>query len=122
MLRVEPEPIEAKDQDVGINAPIKYTIQGGILSFLNLNSETAEITLLHPLMEHELSTSITMVIKVIECFLFILFCIKEKVKIDDSSCLFIKATQIDNQDRYSLATVIVTRGNYHDMSSSYTSM
>ncbi|XP_044014866.1 protocadherin Fat 4 isoform X2 [Aphidius gifuensis] len=93
MLRVEPEPIEARDQDVGINAPIKYTIQGGILSFLNLNSETAEITLLHPLMEHELSTPITMVIK---------------------------ATQIDNQDRYSLATVIVTRGNYHDMSSSYT--
>lgn len=68
-LRIEPEPIEARDQDVGINAQIKYTIQGGILSFLNINSQTAEITILRSLMDHELSSPITMVIKVLEIFI-----------------------------------------------------
>uniref|UniRef100_A0A0C9R2N1 Stan protein n=1 Tax=Fopius arisanus TaxID=64838 RepID=A0A0C9R2N1_9HYME len=82
VLVISPGAIEARDQDAGINAPIKYTIQGGILPFLSLNSQTGEISLARPLMDHELSTAVTMVIK---------------------------ATQIDNPDRYSLATVMVSR-------------
>ncbi|XP_063986615.1 protocadherin Fat 4 isoform X2 [Diachasmimorpha longicaudata] len=84
VLAISPAPIEARDQDTGINSPIKYTVQGGILPFLSLNSQTGEISLTRPLMDHELSTPITIVIK---------------------------ATQIDNPDRYSLATVLLSREN-----------
>lgn len=67
-MQVSPAPIAARDQDTGINAPIKYTIQGGILPFLTLNSQAGEILLTRPLMDHELLTPVTMVIKVRAAF------------------------------------------------------
>ncbi|XP_018353718.1 PREDICTED: protocadherin Fat 4-like [Trachymyrmex septentrionalis] len=81
-LRVIPAAIKAVDQDVGINAPVRYTIQGGILPFLDLNSETAEIVMIRSLEDNELMTSATIVIK---------------------------GTQVNNADRYALATVIISR-------------
>lgn len=64
MLRVVPAAIKAVDQDIGINAPVRYTIQGGILPFLDLNPETAEIVMIRSLQDHELMTPATIVIKV----------------------------------------------------------
>lgn len=61
---MEPTPIRAVDQDVGIKAPVKYTIQGGILPFLTLNPETAEVSISRPLYEHELVSPATIVVKV----------------------------------------------------------
>ncbi|XP_017764060.1 PREDICTED: protocadherin-like wing polarity protein stan [Eufriesea mexicana] len=82
ILKVDPAPIKAVDQDVGINAPVKYTIQGGILPFLTLNLETAEVAITRPLYEHELLSPATIVVK---------------------------ATQIDNPDKYALSTIVVSR-------------
>jgi len=59
-----PVAIKAVDQDVGINAPVRYTIQGGILPFLDLNPETAEIVMIRSLQDTELMTPATIVIKV----------------------------------------------------------
>ncbi|XP_044586993.1 protocadherin Fat 4 [Cotesia glomerata] len=84
ILPVEPVPIKAIDQDIGINAPIKYTVQNGMLPFLHLDSQTAEMTLIQRLKDRELLTPTTIVIK---------------------------AIQIDNPDRFSLATVIISREN-----------
>lgn len=68
-----PAAIKAVDQDVGINAPVRYTIQGGILPFLDLNPETAEIVMIRSLLDHELMTSATIVIKVETLTLNLLF-------------------------------------------------
>ncbi|KAL7302437.1 hypothetical protein TKK_0005089 [Trichogramma kaykai] len=87
ILRVDPAPIKAVDQDVGIGSPVRYSIQGGILPFLTLNPETADIVINRPLQDHELISGATLVIK---------------------------ATQIDNSDRYTLATVVVTREGSED--------
>lgn len=57
-------PIKAIDQDIGINAPIKYTVQNGMLPFLHLDSKTGEITLIRRLKDRELLTPTTIVIKV----------------------------------------------------------
>ncbi|KOC60048.1 Protocadherin-like wing polarity protein stan, partial [Habropoda laboriosa] len=84
ILKVELTPIKAVDQDVGINAPVKYTIQGGILPFLTLNPETAEVAITRSLYEHELLSPATIVIKA-------------------------SATQIDNPDKYALSTIVVSR-------------
>ncbi|XP_029159976.1 protocadherin Fat 4-like [Nylanderia fulva] len=81
-LKVTPAAIKAVDQDIGINAPVRYTIRSGILPFLDLNPETAEIVMIRSLQDNELMTSATIVIK---------------------------ATQVNNPDRYALATVIVSR-------------
>jgi len=43
---------------------VRYTIQGGILPFLDLNPETAEIVMIRSLLDHELMTPATIVIKV----------------------------------------------------------
>jgi hypothetical protein len=61
---VIPAAIKAIDQDVGINAPVRYTIQGGILTFLNLNLETGEVVMMRSLQDHELMSPATIVIKV----------------------------------------------------------
>ena len=68
ILRVDPAPIKAVDQDVGISAPVRYSIQGGILPFLTLNPETADIIMTRPLQDHELISSAILVIKVIFIF------------------------------------------------------
>ncbi|XP_076288618.1 protocadherin Fat 4-like Cad96Ca isoform X2 [Lasioglossum baleicum] len=82
VLKVDPAPIKAVDQDAGINAPVKYTIQGGILPFLTLNPETAEVAITRLLYEHELQSPATIVVK---------------------------ATQVDNPDKYALSTIVVSR-------------
>ncbi|XP_066596729.1 protocadherin beta-10 isoform X2 [Prorops nasuta] len=82
ILRIEPEPIKAVDQDVGINAPVRYSFQGGILPFLIMHPETADIFLIRPLQDNELLSPATIVIK---------------------------ATQLDNPDRYALSTIVVSR-------------
>nr|XP_033333773.1 protocadherin Fat 4 [Megalopta genalis] len=84
VLIVDPAPIRAVDQDVGINAPVKYTIQGGILPFLTLNPDTAEVAITRLLHEHELLSPATIVVK---------------------------ATQVDNADKYALSTIVVSREN-----------
>ncbi|XP_076656129.1 protocadherin Fat 4-like Cad96Ca isoform X2 [Halictus rubicundus] len=84
VLKVDPAPIKAVDQDAGINAPVKYTIQGGILPFLTLNPETAEVAITRLLYEHELLSPATIVVK---------------------------ATQVDNTDKYALSTIVVSREN-----------
>ncbi|KAG7199209.1 hypothetical protein KM043_018080 [Ampulex compressa] len=81
-LKVDPTAIKAVDQDVGINAPVRYAIQGGILPFITLNRETAEIVLTRSILDHELLTPATIIVK---------------------------ATQVDNPDRYALSTIIVSR-------------
>ncbi|XP_061935612.1 protocadherin-like wing polarity protein stan isoform X2 [Apis cerana] len=89
-LKVDPMAIKAMDQDVGINAPVKYTIQGGILPFLTLNPETAEVAITRPLYEHELLSPATIVVK--------------------ANILAIQiATQLDNPDKYALSTIVVSR-------------
>jgi len=61
---VVPVAIKAIDQDIGINAPVRYTIQGGILPFLDLNVETGEVVMMRSLQDHELISPATIVIKV----------------------------------------------------------
>lgn len=63
-MRVEPTAIKAVDQDIGINAPVRYSFQGGILPFITLNPETAELIIMRPLLDHELNTAATIVLKV----------------------------------------------------------
>jgi len=59
-----PAAIKAVDQDIDINAPVRYTIQSRILPFLDLNPETAEIVMIRSLQDSELMTSATIIIKV----------------------------------------------------------
>lgn len=82
-LRIEPEPIRAVDQDEGILAPIRYSIMNSPESrFFEINARTGAISLKVALGKLDLVHSITLVIR---------------------------ATQIDNNDRYALATLIVSR-------------
>jgi hypothetical protein len=52
------------DQDVGLSTPVRYFIQGDILSFLVLNAKTADITTTRSLENHELFSSTILIIKV----------------------------------------------------------
>ncbi|XP_011691797.1 PREDICTED: protocadherin-23-like [Wasmannia auropunctata] len=81
-LRVMPTVIKAVDQDVGINAPVRYTVHSGMLPFLDLNPETAEIFMIRSLQDYELMTPATIVIR---------------------------ATQVNNADRYTFTTIIASR-------------
>lgn len=82
-LKVSPEPIRAIDQDEGILAPIRYTIMNSPESrFFDINSRTGAVTLKVALGQLDTVHSITLVIR---------------------------ATQVDNNDRYALATLIVSR-------------
>ena len=97
------------DQDVGISAPVRYSVQGGILTFLSLNPETADVIMTRPLQDHELVAPTTIVIKVQNNNLFW----QEILNFPLKQFLLKQATQIDNPDRYALATVIVSReGGY----------
>lgn len=82
-LNVLPEPIKAEDQDKGILAPIRYTIMNSPESrFFEVNSRNGVVSLKVPLGQMDLVHSITLVIR---------------------------ATQVDNNDRYALATLIIAR-------------
>lgn len=82
-LRITPEPIRAVDQDAGILAPVRYSISNSPESqFFEINARTGAISLKVPLGQMDLVHSITLVIR---------------------------ATQVDNNDRYSLTTLTVSR-------------
>lgn len=82
-IRVTPETIRAIDQDDGILAPIRYSIMNAPESrFFDINPKTGALSLKIPLGQLDLVHSITLVIR---------------------------ATQVDNNDRYALATITVSR-------------
>ncbi|XP_053964268.1 protocadherin beta-11 isoform X2 [Anastrepha ludens] len=91
-LRLRPEQIAAVDQDEGICAPIQYTIvQSQDTKYFRINPHTGIISLLTPIGYADLINGATLVVK---------------------------ATQIDNADRYALTTVMLTRAGTHgDMTS-----
>ncbi|CAH0698672.1 unnamed protein product [Spodoptera exigua] len=81
-LVTSPGPISAADQDVGINAPLQYSATGDNGRLLVVDKDTGQVTATKQLIE-ELNQPLTVVIK---------------------------ATQVDNADRYALATLSVGRG------------
>lgn len=112
MLRVEPAVIRAVDRDTGINSPVRYSLQGGTASFLSLNPGTGDVILARIPKDHEIIAPTTLVIKVSQFpgkknQRFILTETTPYVKFP--SFIFPQATQIDNPDRYALATVVVSR-------------
>lgn len=85
-LKIGPEPIRAVDQDEGILAPVRYSIMNSPESrFFEVNARTGAVTLKVPLGKLDLVHSITLVIR---------------------------ATQVDNTDRYALTTLIVSRKDF----------
>lgn len=81
-LKVALEPIRATDQDEGILAPIRYSIMNSPESrFFDINARTGVLSLRLPLNQLE-AHSITLVVR---------------------------ATQVDNNDRYALTTVMISR-------------
>lgn len=92
-LRIRPEPIKAQDQDEDICAPIQYTIiQSQDSKFFRIHPQSGAITLLSGIGYADLTNGATLVVK---------------------------ATQIDNSDRYALATVVLNKpnNNRNDLSS-----
>ncbi|XP_030565776.1 protocadherin beta-11 isoform X1 [Drosophila novamexicana] len=90
-LRMRPEPLKAIDQDEGICAPIQYNIvQSQDAKYFRVHPHNGIITLLAPIGYADLTHGATLVVK---------------------------ATQIDNPDRYALTTVQLTRpGTHSDLS------
>lgn len=85
-LKIGPEPIRAVDQDEGILAPVRYSIMNSAESrFFEINARTGAVTLKVPLGQKDLVHGITLVIR---------------------------ATQVDNNDRYALTTLIVSRKDF----------
>ncbi|KAJ6636860.1 Protocadherin Fat 1 [Pseudolycoriella hygida] len=86
-LKVLPEPLKAVDQDEGLKAPVQYTlIQSMESKHFAINSRTGLISLVTPLPLADLMHAITLVIK---------------------------ATQLNNVDRYALTTLILFRNQSH---------
>lgn len=82
-IKIQPEPIRAFDQDLGLNAPLTYNINASPEARLfAINPTSATIRLLTPLGPSELQHAVTLVIKV---------------------------TQLDNADRYALTTVLISK-------------
>lgn len=82
-IKIRPETIKAVDQDEGICAPIQYSIvQSQDTKFFRINPSTGIITLVTAIGFTELINGATLVVK---------------------------ATQIDNPDRYALTTVTLSR-------------
>ncbi|XP_052846341.1 protocadherin-16 isoform X2 [Drosophila gunungcola] len=90
-LRMRPEPLKAVDQDEGICAPIQYTIvQSQDAKYFRIHPHNGAISLLTPIGYADVANGATLVVK---------------------------ATQIDNPDRYALTTVQLTRpGSHSDLS------
>ncbi|XP_020715344.1 cadherin-related family member 1 isoform X2 [Ceratitis capitata] len=86
-LKLLPDKIKAVDQDEGICAPIQYTI---------VQSQDTKYFRIHP---H--SGIITLLTRI------------ESADLVNGATLVVKATQIDNADRYALATVMLTRPGSH---------
>lgn len=81
-LRITPEPIKARDQDEGLQADLLYSIVPSHESrFFSINPKSADIELITSLIDYDGSTL----------------------------TLVIKATQVDNKDRYALTTLMISR-------------
>lgn len=92
-LNIRPEAIKAVDQDEGICAPIQYSIvQSQDTKNFRINPQTGVITVLKSIGYADLANGATLVIK---------------------------ATQINNPDRYALTTVAINRpiGTHSDINS-----
>ncbi|XP_052750113.1 protocadherin-16 [Galleria mellonella] len=82
ILETSPGPISAVDQDVGINAPLYYSTSGDNRDLVAVDRDTARVVVTARLLaERHLPATIV-----------------------------IKATQVDNADRYALATLSVAGG------------
>ncbi|CAB3227591.1 unnamed protein product [Arctia plantaginis] len=81
VLSTSPGPISAVDQDVGINAPLQYSATGDNGRLITVDKDTGQVGATKQLIE-ELNQPVTVVIK---------------------------ATQVDNSDRYALATLSIRR-------------
>nr|XP_049698063.1 protocadherin-16 isoform X1 [Helicoverpa armigera] len=81
ILATSPGPISAADQDLGINAPLQYSATGDNARLVLVDKDTGQVAATKQLIE-ELSQPVTIVIK---------------------------ATQVDNSDRYALCTLGVSR-------------
>lgn len=82
-LRAHPEAITAVDQDEGIQSPIEYSITKSVDSkYFTINKKNGVVSITEPVGPNDFVHSITLVIK---------------------------ATQVDNHDRYALTTLAVGR-------------
>nr|CAD7397117.1 unnamed protein product [Timema poppensis] len=86
-LKIRPRDIAAYDQDMGINADIYYTFNSGgsDYRFFDIDRVTGHVTIKRSIPEDELVQPATLVVR---------------------------ATQYDNQDRYALATLSVSRPSF----------
>ncbi|XP_061708283.1 protocadherin beta-16 isoform X1 [Cydia pomonella] len=80
ILNTTPGPIAAVDQDVGINAPLYYTVTGDKREMVVVDRETGRVAATRQLLEAHAPVTVV-----------------------------IRATQVDNADRYALATLAVSR-------------
>ncbi|KAI5732173.1 hypothetical protein M8J77_022670 [Diaphorina citri] len=83
-LDLKPRDIAAFDQDLGINAPIYYTLNSAdsFYQYFNINKATGNVYIAKDINEDDFLQPITLVVR---------------------------AIQYDNQDRYALATLIVSK-------------
>ncbi|XP_049886704.1 cadherin EGF LAG seven-pass G-type receptor 2 [Pectinophora gossypiella] len=81
ILETSPGPIVAQDQDIGINAPLYYAVTGERRELVQVDRDTGRVAVTRRLLE-AVELPVTVVIK---------------------------ATQVDNPDRYALATLWVGR-------------
>lgn len=82
-LKISPDAIKAIDQDEGLRAALQYSITPSTESkYFQINPKTAAISLVLPLGPADLTHAVTLVVK---------------------------ATQLDNPDRYALTTLIISR-------------
>nr|CAD7397929.1 unnamed protein product [Timema cristinae] len=86
-LKIRPRDIAAYDQDMGINADIYYTFNSGgsDYRFFDIDRVTGHVTIKRSIPDDELVQPATLVVR---------------------------ATQYDNQDRYALATLSVSRPSF----------
>ncbi|XP_028157385.1 cadherin EGF LAG seven-pass G-type receptor 2 [Ostrinia furnacalis] len=80
ILETSPGPISAVDQDVGINAPLQYSTTGDYKHMIVVERDTGRIVVTEDLLKQ--LSPVTVVVK---------------------------ATQVDNADRYALATLAISR-------------
>ncbi|GAB0090678.1 protocadherin Fat 1 [Sergentomyia squamirostris] len=85
-LQIKPEPIKALDQDEGLRATLQYTIAPSPESrYFSINPRSGVVSLITALNPVDVIQTVTLVIK---------------------------ATQVDNPDRYALTTLIISRRDH----------
>ncbi|XP_048481685.1 protocadherin-16 [Plutella xylostella] len=79
-LEISPGPISASDQDLGIRAPVRYSSTGEQRALLRLHADSGRAAAAAPLLAQHAPVTIVL-----------------------------KATQVDNPDRYAFATLTISR-------------